>query len=242
MVEVIGGDQTHSMGKAEGGNRFLVMTDKRSVAHLHDRCGVELVSELVVQPEPASGVTAAVSDSKSLLPGERLTCQIFSRGRSSAHGMIHVASAASPEHNLDSPVAAIRDQACSCSLGIAPSVLGSTVSVPNSGSVNVRMGIVWKPQHSNTLVEPIVVRFNLDRHINTVAGERLALPASPVFVQCAGGPMSVNFSTPIDAPDAVERNQGSAFLTSTVSLHQSIRLGETCRAETCSHSFADRAA
>jgi hypothetical protein len=242
LVEVIGGDQIHSMGKPEGGNRFLVMTDKRSVSHLQDSCGVELVSELVVQPEPASGVTAAVSDSKSLLPGERLMCQSFSRVRSSAHGMIHVASAASPGHNLDSPVAAIRDQAYSCSLGIASSVLGSTVSVPNSGSVNVGMGIVWKPQHSNTLVEPIVVRFNLDRPINTVAGERLALPASPVLVQCSDGPMSVNFSTPIDAPDAVERNQGSAFLTSTASLHQSIRLGETCRAETCTHSFADRAA
>ena len=242
LSEIFIGSRDQATAIGEGGTRFLVMADRRSPAHLRHRCGVELVTQRLVEPTPFTGMTPAVGNVSESARDARLTDLGTHQNVLLRSGNIRVSLAASPYGDSVSDFAEVGDVDARCSVRF-PSLI-KRVAIGESGNAKDGRvsGVAWPPELRNSFSEIDSVEFNIESVDEMVAAENVDFSSAPVSVQADVSPLPIGFNHPLKLDDAIAKKLDCSAVICPAEVQASVNLSKTVRQQRCTTSLSDRAA
>ena len=242
LSEIFSGSTDHASGTSEAGTRFLVMTDKRSLGYLRHRCGIELVSQVVVESVPSVAMPPAVRELGESSRDDRLTDQSTHQHALLRLGNIKVSLAASLDRGAVSNTAEVGDFDACCSVRFSSLDRRSAIGTPGKVKDGRGTGIVWMPELRRSCAELVSVGLDFERVEETLAGQNVELLSAPVSVQADVNPSPMSFNRPLKFDHVLARKLDCSVVICPVEVHTSLNLSETCRYQECTRSRVDRAA
>ena len=239
LIELFSASENLATAPADAGTRFLVMTDKRSLGHLWRRCGVQVVSQVVVDIGRVVGVIRDDEGTNKFLCDNRLTDQLMHQDvLLPRKATVSLAASSSPSV-VGALSAEVEDVDACCSVRFSSLVKRAAVS---DASGRKGEGITWVPESPRSLDELKPVPFPLGDIENTVVGNNVDCASAAVVVQADVRSSPMTFNRPLKLNDEIARKLDSAVVIDSAEMLTSLNLSETCRHQTCTKASADRAA
>jgi len=242
LSEIFHPSKDQTTATREGGTHFLVMTDRRSPSHLRHRCGVELVSQMIVEPTPFTGMTPAVESLSESVRDARLTDLGTYQDALLRSVNMKVSLAASQNGDSVSNSAEVGDVDACCSVRFPSLVKRTGIGASGNAKDGRATGVVWLPELWNSFAELDSVDLNIESVDETVATENLDLSSAPVSVQADVSPLPMTFNRPLKFDDAVARKLDCSVVIYPAEVQTSLNFIETGRQQRCTTSLSDRAA
>ncbi len=242
LSEIFHRSKDQTTATREGGTHFLVMTDRRSPAHLRHRCGVELVTQRIVEPTPFTGMTPAVENLSESVRDARLTDLGTYQNALLRSVNMKVSLAASQNGDYVSDSAEVGDVDACCSVRFPSLVKRAAIGASGNAKDGRATGVVWLPELSNSFAELDSVELNIESVDETVATENLDFSSAPVSVQADVSPLPMTFNRPLKFDDAIARKLDCSVVIYPAEVQTSLNFSETGRQQRCTTSLSDRAA
>ena len=242
LSEIFHRSKAQTTATREGGTHFLVMTDRRSPAHLRQRCGVELVTQRIVEPTPFTGMTPAVENLSESVHDARLTDLGTYQDALLRSVDMKVSLAASQYGDSVSNSAEVGDVDACCSVRFPSLVKRAAIGASGNAKDGRATGVVWLPELWNSFAELDSVELNIESVDETVATENLDFSSAPVSVQADVRPLPRTFNRPLKFDDAIARKLDCSVVIYPAEVQTSLNFTETGRQQRCTTSLSDRAA